>query len=752
MRVKTLTKPVTTPKLVPTPAQRVEMSPRKLGSPVRMTPSSPKKFTPSKNQTPLKAEGVIALVQTLSPGSTSKFVVAPVEDVNVGNSSVVGLSEDSTIAGTFEITTPSKQMEIIEKTPSTQRSVSKFEVYEAPVTPIAPKTPMAPINATLSTPPPRQSPSSPNINVLFPPTPALAAVSRLATESINADALRSSPLTVGTARTPQMEKIMGTPQMEKIMGTPQMEKIMGTPQMEKIMGTPQMEKIMGTPQMEKVLTTPQMVKVLATPRSPRSPRFSVASAGSPVVVDTEIVASPRLIRVDFFERPNLPNVTEQVFVDGEQVLVVEQPEGQFEVLEQPKGQFEVLEQPKGQFEVLEQPKGQLEVLEQPKSHELQDGQTKLAPTESNLEVMADGGGKAKVVLEEPAIAASQNVEIGNEIVVVEDAAVPSEKGGMVEKDLEDERQGVKKAKVVETPLFNEISENVDETLIQVPENLIEEPVVEELMEEMMEEKFVDEKLVEEPVVKEVMVEPTVTEITEEPIVTEMIEEVVEEERETVKDEEEKNVESEESKVSSASSTPRRSTRRTNAATPASAAQIESRSSARKITVKRTPAPRKQQEIPMDEEPTPRTSRRTPAKTPATRGKKTPTAAITDVEENQGRRSVRKAGTITTPAPDVAKKTTTTKKSTARKAAVAKVEESEADGASPSYHPRAARGKAKASELTNDPGADENADPADTNKEAPIRTRTPAKRKAEEILEEDEGRRRSTRARTPAKSD
>jgi hypothetical protein len=723
MRVKTLTKPVTTPKLVPTPAQRVEMSPRKLGSPVRMTPSSPKKFTPSKNQTPLKAEGVIALVQTLSPGSTSKFVVAPVEDVNVGNSSVVGLSEDSTIAGTFEITTPSKQMEIIEKTPSTQRSVSKFEVYEAPVTPIAPKTPMAPINATLSTPPPRQSPSSPNINVLFPPTPALAAVSRLATESINADALRSSPLTVGTARTPQMEKIMGTPQMEKIMGTPQMEKIMGTPQM---------EKIIGTPQMEKILTTPQMVKVLATPRSPRSPRFSVASAGSPVVVDTEIVASPRLIRVDFFERPNLPNVTEQVFVDGEQVLVVEQPEGQFEVLEQPKGQFEV--------------------LEQPKSHELQDGQTKLAPTESNLEVMADGGGKAKVVLEEPAIAASQNVEIGNEIVVVEDAAVPSEKGGMVEKDLEDERQGVKKAKVVETPLFNEISENVDETLIQVPENLIEEPVVEELMEEMMEEKFVDEKLVEEPVVKEVMVEPTVTEITEEPIVTEMIEEVVEEERETVKDEEEKNVESEESKVSSASSTPRRSTRRTNAATPASAAQIESRSSARKITVKRTPAPRKQQEIPMDEEPTPRTSRRTPAKTPATRGKKTPTAAITDVEENQGRRSVRKAGTITTPAPDVAKKTTTTKKSTARKAAVAKVEESEADGASPSYHPRAARGKAKASELTNDPGADENADPADTNKEAPIRTRTPAKRKAEEILEEDEGRRRSTRARTPAKSD
>jgi hypothetical protein len=88
------------------------------------------------------------------------------------------------------------------------------------------------------------------------------------------------------------------------------------------------------------------------------------------------------------------------------------------------------------------------------------------------------------------------------------------------------------------------------------------------------------------------------------------------------------------------------------------------------------------------------------------------------------------------------------KSTAKKGAAAKIE---SDGASPSYHPRAAKRKTTAgSELINN---DENSS-THLNLNSSTTARTPAKRPIEAVLEEEDeenGRRRSTRARTPAKA-
>lgn len=164
-------------------------------------------------------------------------------------------------------------MRVCLDSPHADLRVSRFEIglQEDTITvqSTAPQETML-TNPLLATPPPKpSSASSPNINILFPPTPALAAASRLA-ESVSA-----------TDAGPCSSPILKANTLGRM-----------------------------TPTREKSFT--------ATPQTPRSPRYSVASAGSPVVVDSEISASPKLHRVDFFDKPeHCPheNVTEQLVLD-----------------------------------------------------------------------------------------------------------------------------------------------------------------------------------------------------------------------------------------------------------------------------------------------------------------------------------------------------------------------------------------------------------------------------------------------------
>lgn len=223
-------------------------------------------------------------------------------------------------------------------------------------------------NPLLATPPPKpSSASSPNINVLFPPTPALAAASRLA-ESVSAtDAgLCSSPI------------LKATP-LGKM-----------------------------TPTREKPFT--------ATPQTPRSPRYSVASAGSPVVVDSEISASPKLHRVDFFDKPeHCPdeNITEQLVLDegfnAETLLEATEASERYASNVEGEAMYvdeldTVLEAPKTAQDLDAGPVRALEALRETTQHpERQTEANPLEETEENMEAEMGEPGNV-MAIDPPAVA------------------------------------------------------------------------------------------------------------------------------------------------------------------------------------------------------------------------------------------------------------------------------------------------------------------------------------------------------------
>lgn len=201
--------------------------------------SEPTKKTPRRVDSPQKSSAIASINHRID------------EAVSDDDSHYEEHDPPSTVVSTLTdvSTTPVKQLE---------RSIpSRGSVAQLAATSISPAASTVNTKTTpgifgMTTPPPKTL-NSPSVALLFPPTPALAAASRLAETTV-----RSSP----------SSNIPGTP---------------------------------------------------------HTPRFSIASCGSPVMMDKEIVGSPKLGKVDFYELPDVEavtNVTGQIFCDDIEADVV----------------------------------------------------------------------------------------------------------------------------------------------------------------------------------------------------------------------------------------------------------------------------------------------------------------------------------------------------------------------------------------------------------------------------------------------